>query len=126
MINGQKQFMRKILAVLPLLLFSCNQSRVTELEKENDKLKSTVSSMQDQIAGLNNTNQELVYKNYKLSEKISTMCVEMQSICMYANNAKSHINSAVFWSSESKFLCESEMNCVTSNINDIVNIASRY
>lgn len=118
--------MKKIIAILPLFLLSCNQSRVTELEEENDKLKSTISSMQYQIAGLKSANQELAYKNDELSQKNLAMCVEMRAIYMYANNAESHVKSAAFWTAESRFLSESEMNSVTSNIRDIVNIASQY
>lgn len=96
-----------------LLLTSCNNSRIEELETSNQQLENHIMQFQAE--------------NHSLKEMVEEMQNDMYEIKRYANSASNNTNSAAFWSqSEDSFLFESNIRNMSSDFSNISRIASKY
>jgi predicted nucleic acid-binding Zn-ribbon protein len=114
--------MRKIyiMFALSVLLQSCKQSRISELESEKENLENKISTLESQLRVLKDENEDL--KNY-----ISQMENDMHQIKNFARSASSHASSATFWANNGDtFLYQSEIRNMSSDFNRIASIASKY
>ncbi|MBD5320065.1 MAG: hypothetical protein HDS07_04105 [Bacteroides sp.] len=96
-----------------LLLISCNNSRIEELESSNQQLEEQIKQLQTE--------------KYKLKEMVEEMQDDMHEIQRYASSASNYANSAAFWSqSGDSFLFESNIRNMSSDFSNISRIASKY
>lgn len=96
-----------------LLLISCNNSRIEELETSNQQLENHIMQLQAE--------------NHRLKEMVEEMQNDMYEIKRYANSASNNANSAAFWSqSGDSFLFELKIRNMSSDFSNISRIASKY
>lgn len=111
--------MKKIIIfVVSLLLLSCADSKVKELEDRNKHLERRITELEK-------IKEQLVSTNDGLKATIVEMREDMKKIQHHAQMAATHSESAAFWNRVGNdFLEESSMRNMSSDFNDISNIAN--
>ena len=105
---------------LTILLSSCSQERIQDLEFENRRLENKISD-------LTNEKDDMLNRIYELEQEISNMHDDMKEIQRFARKAKFEANSAVDWAkSGNEFLFRCSIDDMTINFNNIVHIAEKY
>lgn len=96
-----------------VMIVSCSQERIEELKNENKQLEQKVSSLE--------------YEKESLEREIAEMRQDMYAILDYAGRARTNASEAAFWANNGdSFLFQTNLRGMSSNFNEIVNIASKY